>query len=147
MTDKVDKIDDTGDQAGAQSVATVNRVGRPTVYHDRLPEEVFRLALLGLNNQDICRHYHITEDTFYQWVKNYPKFSEAIDGGREKADSVVAGALYQKAIQGDVPAAVKWLSCRQKSRWNENYMNLTASQVNVQVNLSLVLDKLGSANE
>ena len=51
-------------------------------YHDWLTEDGLRRvegwARDGLSDKQICINIGITQETFYQWSKTYPSFSEAV---------------------------------------------------------------------
>jgi len=74
-----------------------NAGGRPVKYDSTMPERAFRLALLGLKNDDIALALGIRRTTFYDWMATKPKFSESIKRGQVDADVAVAASLYKRA--------------------------------------------------
>lgn len=71
--------------------------GRPTDYDESMNEQVMKLCLLGMTDEEISQFLEIETSTFYLWKKKYPKFSEAIKKGKEDADAEVAHKLFRRA--------------------------------------------------
>ena len=40
----------------------------------------------------------ISKQTFYDWIKKYPEFADAIKKGKEVADKDIVNALYKRAL-------------------------------------------------
>jgi len=103
-------------------------------------------AKSGLSNADITRNLGITKDTFYQYIKKYPDFSDSLKRGQEITDFRVENALYKRAIGytyeeiknrhdkdgniiettittkhvfPDVTACMFWLKNRKPMQWRE----------------------------
>lgn len=117
--------------------------GRNHGYAEWMDDQAYRLALLGLNDEEIAAAFGIHVDTFYRWQHEFPAFSEAIQKGKVRADADVAHSLYKRAtgmvitsekafkgkdgevvvaqtkteIPPDTGAAAKWLANRQRGRW------------------------------
>jgi predicted transcriptional regulator len=99
----------------------------------------------GLSNVDIANNLGITTETFYQYIKKYTDFSDALRKGKEITDFIVENALYKRAIgfeyneiktkyinghlaektvikkfiPPDVTAQAFWLKNRKPSDWRE----------------------------
>ena len=71
-------------------------------YHDWLTEDGLRRvegwARDGLSDKQICINIGITQETFYQWSKSYPSFSEAVKKGKAPVDIEVENALLKRAL-------------------------------------------------
>lgn len=118
--------------------------GRPTKYEQRFNKQAQKLCLLGYTHAELAGFFEVNEDTIYEWIKKYKRFSEAIKKGKELADIKVADSLYKRAngyshpdtdikvIDGkvvqtrmtkhyppDTAAAIFWLKNRQKKKWRE----------------------------
>lgn len=65
--------------------------------HDR---RAFKLALLGLTDEEIADHFEIAVSTLYLWKEKHPTFSEAINAGKTDADGDIAESLYFRAKGG-----------------------------------------------
>jgi transposase-like protein len=76
--------------------------GRPSVYPEDAPQMVYRLALLGLNNDELAVAFGVSRRTIYLWFEQYPEFKQAAEEGRLYADANVARALYKRAVGFDV---------------------------------------------
>lgn len=120
------------------------KVGRPTRYHHSLVERAYKLALLGLRNEDLAVAFGVAEGTINDWLAKHEEFREAVKRGRAEADAQVAHSLYHRAvgyscpeekilvIKGepvkietikyyppDTTAAIFWLQNRQKEFWRD----------------------------
>lgn len=117
-------------------------VGRPTKLEDKMIEQVFEMALLGLTDAQMAKVLGIAESTFYDYKANKKGFSEALTRGKEEADAKVAKAMYKRALgltitedaltrdgeivtlnkelPPDTAAAKHWLANRQRALWANN---------------------------
>lgn len=84
-----------------------------------LIENVEILARRGLNDSELIEALGISNFTFYRYIKEEPKFSNALKKGRHKSLSNVENALFKAAIgfeyeeevvnkQGDVVSLKKY---------------------------------------
>ena len=55
----------------------------------------------GLIDKQIANNLNISEDTFYEYKKKYPEFSEALKKGKEVVDYEVENALLKRAMGYD----------------------------------------------
>ena len=70
-----------------------------SVYSEQLNEVAHQLALQGMTNAEITETLQISNGTFYNWMKQYPDFAAAVQGGKDVYDSeVVEKALLEDAI-------------------------------------------------
>lgn len=60
--------------------------------------KVTKWAQEGLFDCQIAEKMGINKSTFYEWLKNYPEFSDAIKKGKEIADKEIVNALYKRAL-------------------------------------------------
>jgi hypothetical protein len=119
-----------------------NKAGRPTKYKEIFNDQVFEMSLLGLTDTQMSAIIGINQDTFNEWKKVYPSFSESLMRGKEDADGKVAKAMYKRALgltiieealtkdgqivqlrkelPPDTPAAKHWLANRQRKLWANN---------------------------
>lgn len=118
--------------------------GRPTKYDRKYNKQVEKLCKLGATDKEMAEFLEVSEDTFHEWKKVYPKFSESIRKGKILADANVSERLYTRAmgyshpevdirvIDGeivqtplikhyppDTAAAIFWLKNRQKKKWRD----------------------------
>lgn len=70
-------------------------------YHDWLtPEGLLKIqgwARDGLTDKEIAEKIGISKQTFYDWQKKFPDFSDSIKKNKEVADRSVEDALFRKA--------------------------------------------------
>lgn len=59
---------------------------------------VYRLALLGLKNDEMAPVFGISLRQFHYWLELHPEFREAMMRGKEQADGAVVAALYTSAV-------------------------------------------------
>ena len=81
------------------------------------------LAAQGLTQYQIAAVLGMGERTFYEKVKEYPQFMQAIDGGKAKGITQVTNALFKKAVDGDVPAQKYYLNNRDNGNWKDRIDN------------------------
>jgi hypothetical protein len=119
--------------------------GRPTKYKAEYCEEVTRLCLLGLTDEQLAQYFEISVATLNTWKNTHPDFLEAIKDGKERADAKVGASLYNKAlgytetikeekidkdgcvhevereihVPPDTTAAIFWLKNRRKDDWRD----------------------------
>lgn len=59
--------------------------------------QISELVLIGYTNLEISKALDISEETFYQYKKNYPEFSESITKNKPLANDKIIRSLYQRA--------------------------------------------------
>jgi hypothetical protein len=104
----------------------------------------YKFCLLGATNEDLAGLFEVSLATIGNWLRRYPAFKQAVQGGRDVADADVAHSLLQKAkgfthadvkilqIDGaaeevtynryfppDTQAAIFWLRNRRRKQWRE----------------------------
>lgn len=67
-------------------------------YDKTFPTRAEGLARQGLINKQIAKHLGISEDTFYDYLKIFPEFSEALKKGKSPVDTEVENALLKRAL-------------------------------------------------
>lgn len=119
-------------------------VGRPTLYRAEYCELATNYCLLGATDVQLAGYFGVNVSTLDLWKQAHPEFIEAIEAGRDKADALIAKALYHRAkgyshteddirvVAGsieitptvkhyppDTAAASLWLRNRQSGRWKD----------------------------
>ena len=116
--------------------------GRPTKLEERMIEQVFEMALLGLTDVQMAKVLGVSEVTFNDYKKKHPEFLKSLTQGKEDADGKVAKAMYKRALgltitedaltrdwdvvqlrkelPPDTAAAKHWLANRQRNLWANN---------------------------
>jgi hypothetical protein len=143
-----ERLDELGEKKSnriaVEQIALGIKTGRPTLYRPELAEQARRLALLGLNDEDMAQALNIDRNTLGQWKREHVEFNSAIARGGVHADAKVAEATYRRAIgyrhpavkimqyEGqvievpytehyppDTNAARLWLMNRQPDKWRD----------------------------
>lgn len=70
-------------------------------------------ARQGLSDKQIAKNLKISVETFYQYVKKYPEFSEALKKGKEPVDVSVENSLLKKAIGYEVEETITEMKIRE----------------------------------
>lgn len=110
-----------------------NPRGRPTLYKKEYEQQVFRLCLLGADDQRIATFFDVNVDTIADWKVAHPSFLEAIKEGKEEADAKVAQSLYQRALDGDTTSAIFWLKNRDRKNWRDKHEYEHSGQVSLPI--------------
>lgn len=56
--------------------------------------------------------------TFYEWLRDYPKFKKAVDHAKESRMTIMEDAVYKTGVQGNVTAQFGWLK-RHSEHWRK----------------------------
>ncbi len=78
-------------------MTTKERRGRPTKYRKTHPQLLEEILAQGGFNVTFCAEIGISEDTFYQWIKKHPLFSEASKIGIAKSKAVFLHKMSESA--------------------------------------------------
>ena len=119
-------------------------------YDESFVEKAERYAGDGYTDAQIARKMNISRATFYVYKQQYPEFAEAIEYGREEADSKIENSIYQMAMGNyylettvtcdgrtrttsrqmppDLKAAIYWLERRDRKKAAAAAIQLQASQ-------------------
>lgn len=134
---------DQRDQNGRFVVGSEPGPGRPCGYAPSMDEQVYKLSLLGMTDEQMARFFDVSRNTFHRWKTENSGFRDAIQRGKEIADAEVAHALFkratgmrivsEKAMKGpdgsiiitqtvtelppDSRAASHWLANRRRTAW------------------------------
>lgn len=152
--------------------ATPAPVGRPSKYRDGFAEQAYKLAMLGLTDQQMAEFFGVVKQTFYSWQEEHAEFLDSITRGKTIADAEVAVSLYKRAngyshkavkifmpagaeepvyaeytehYPPDTPAASLWLRNRQKALWRDtqSLQNLDAAGNPTDAPMRVVVEFLG----
>ena len=96
--------------------------------HKRTDEEaeaVKMMAAVGISQENIAKVIGIDIKTMTKYYR------EEIDTAWIKANAKVGGAMYNKAIGGDVQAQKYWMGCR--AGWKETASLEVEGDVNIQI--------------
>jgi hypothetical protein len=62
------------------------------------PDEAYRLALLGLTDEQLAGVFQVNTSTVERWKLRHPEFCESVTRGRVRADGQVIEALFKRAL-------------------------------------------------
>jgi len=74
-----------------------NKGGRKIKYNENFPKAAYELAKEGYLNKDIAKKLGISEETFYQYINQFPEFSESLKRGQPLAIQQVENSLFREA--------------------------------------------------
>lgn len=119
-------------------------MARPSKYTDKTAEQAYKLCLLGATDEDLASFFEVSVSTINGWKNEFPEFLEAIKGGKDDADAMVAERLFKRATgyshpedkifndngtplivpttkhyPPDTTAAIFWLKNRQRDKWRD----------------------------
>lgn len=80
----------------------------------------------GLTDKEIAKEIGISKQTFYDWQKKYPDFSDSIKKNKEVADRSVEDALFRKATGYKTKEIIRE---RQWNRTTGQYELVTVKEV------------------
>jgi hypothetical protein len=93
-----------------------NRGGRPTKRKPAVEERILSAISAGNYLEAAAAYGGISYDTFNEWRKAFPEFSEAVEQAQAQAEVVVV-AHWKKAIPDNWQAARDFLARRHPDRW------------------------------
>lgn len=139
--------------------------GRPTKYKPEYAEQAYRMALLGLTDEEMAEVFDVSRSTFNQWKKQMPDFSDTVKRGKILADANVSASLYKRATGYEYPsekivtlsigdgiskvervpitavvlpdpgAALNWLKNRQPNKWRDKQDVALSGEIHLTMNL------------
>lgn len=104
-----------------------NKNGKSTLPHvpnDHLRKRVEQMAAVGITIDDISAVLDISKNT----LKKY--YGDELKNAKTKADTMVAGKLYSKCMEGDTACLIFWAKTRM--RWSEKHdvdLNIKTPQI------------------
>jgi len=132
--------------------------GRPTEYKgEETDKRAFKLALLGLTDEEIADNLDICPATLYNWKDKdhasfQPSFLEMLMKAKDEADAEVFACMRQRAMgytktidiehpdgtktrevkyyPPDVPAQKAWLANRRKMKFNADINHIISTEAN-----------------
>ena len=121
-------------------------MGRPTRYKTDFDEQAYNYCLLGATDSQLATFFNVIEKTIANWKNAHPSFLHALKEGKDRADTLVAEALYHRALgyshpdvhisnykgvitttdiikhyAPDTTACIFWLKNRDKANWRDRH--------------------------
>jgi len=79
------------------------KTGRPSKFNAETKDKIFETVITCMSKgyivEEVCAEIGIHRDTFFEWVKNYPEFSDCYKKGKAAFISFWARA-YKKVMMG-----------------------------------------------
>lgn len=75
-------------------------------------EQAEKYASQGLTDEQIAGCLGISRETLYQRKNDSPDFADAIKNGKAQGIQKVANVIFEKAMEGNLTAAIFFLKCR-----------------------------------
>ncbi len=122
-----------------------NKGGRPTKWKPEFMEQGKELILSGFSYVKLAKFWKVSRDTLYEWMKEYPKFSDTLGKAKDDYDTgrveksllrravgfrfkertrepgkdgeMVVIKEVTKMVVPDTPAMALWLTNRNSKRW------------------------------
>lgn len=82
-------------------------------------ENVRECAKRGLTCKQIALCNGFSLGSYYNWIKEDPKFKEAVEEGRQEGIATIVNRLYEKAENGDLSSIIFFLKNRAPERWRD----------------------------
>jgi len=76
--------------------------GRPSLYDPNYHPQIAKwMCRAGAIDMDIAKEFGIHIDTFYEWKKIHPEFSESLKNNKKLIDSLVEDSMLKRALGYD----------------------------------------------
>jgi hypothetical protein len=107
-------------------------IGRPTKKTEQRTEALLQSLRAGASRQRAAALAGIHRDTLYEWMKQDPAFSDAIE--KAEGDAEVRNvAIIQRAADTTWQAAAWWLERKHKAEWSSRIEQTGADGAPVKV--------------
>lgn len=84
-----------------------NQVGRPRAITPKTLEKLEEAFKLGCTNREACFYADVAESTFYDFLKEYPEYSEKIKMWKDY-EKIKARMVVHKALEKGDRDMAKW---------------------------------------
>lgn len=112
---------------GIINTSATKPIGRPSKYKPDLCEAILPLFAEGMSIVEVSANIGINQDTFFDWIKKYPDFSESYKRGKALSAAWWEG-LGRKGASGDKEInATTWIfNMKNRFAWHDRNMLLAA---------------------
>jgi len=121
------------------------KIGRPTKYRKEMCETMLDLFKGGAIVAEVCAELDIHRDTFYQWVKEKPEFSDTYKKGKELAESWWA-KTGQAGMLGELEQPINssmWIfNMKARFKWQDRHEVEVINETPRRIEIKLI-DELG----
>lgn len=135
----------TAKKKAAPRKKTRAKGGRPAIYKPEFAEAAAKLCALGATDYELADFFGVDTRTIYRWKNTHEEFCQAVMVGKDKADTRVERALFNRAVgytyesevirvmrdgtvvrvpnlehvPPDTGAAFNWLKNRKPAEWRD----------------------------
>lgn len=102
--------------------------GRPTKYTPETVKKILEAIKLGVAYVDAANYGGIHIDTFHEWRKAYPDFSDAVDAASGQAVTACMAKIQKAATEGSWQASAWILERRHPDRYGRTRVELTGAE-------------------
>ena len=106
-----------------KSLTAIRKVGRPTKYCPEVVETICEAISDGAPFKYAAAIGGISIDTFCQWRKKFPEFSEAIEAAVAEGVHARLKIILEAAEEGSLKAATWWLEHVMPEHFSRNSVN------------------------
>lgn len=104
--------------------------GRPSAYPPVNKKQVYKLYLLGLNDERVADLLDVSLSQLQKWKKEYPEFLHTIKQAKEIADAEVAQAVYRRAKGCKIKATKIFYNAQEDKIVTQDYFERYPPDVN-----------------
>ena len=102
--------------ASSREDLSITRTYKRTKYCAEIVDAICDGLMAGLTIKSVCGIVNISEQTYYDWIKKYPDFEEAVNSTRPAFEAQMLEIIKQKAHE-DWRAAAWILERRYPREW------------------------------
>ena len=120
-------------------------IGRPTKYRKEMCETMLDLFKGGATVAEVCVELDIHRDTFYQWVKEKPEFSDTYKKGKELAEkwwAKIGQAGMLGKLEQPINSAMWIFNMKARFKWQDRHEVEVINETPQRIEIKLV-DELG----
>lgn len=101
----------------SEKMSDENKVGRPSKYSEAVVGKLEIAFRNDFNVQEACDFAEINRDTFYEWIKNKPEFSDRMEAAKSHPKRMAKMKVIKAIEEGDVDVAKWFLERRAKEEY------------------------------
>lgn len=94
-------------------------------------EQLLELITNGHSITAACQSAKINRTSYYNALKQFPDFAEAIEKAKHALTEIVEDSLYSQAVKGNTTAIIFWLCNRVPNRWKHINKVETDNTINI----------------
>lgn len=102
-----------------ESIVEAPKLGRPTKYTPERVELILTYLRQGNTRKTAGRASGISHETFSQWLREHPDFSEQVTQAEQEAVAKAVEMVLSAAFKGQWGAAAWWLERRHPQEWGK----------------------------